>query len=335
MNLLASFHRSTPLYVHIGINRLYFFGEVLELPLERMEEIVRAKQPRRLPVVMSRQEVSAVLEAMEGLPRLMAMVLYSAGLRLMECCRLRVKDLDFDSNQLIVRCGKGQKDRVTLLAAAVAEPLRAQLRFVREQHLEDLRRGAGNVELPLGLARKLPAAKQQLAWQWAFPATRTYRDRETGERRRHHLHETVLQRAVSEAARVAGLHKRITTHTFRHSFATHLLEDGYDIRTVQQLLGHRSVSTTMIYTHVLDRGPFAVRSPLDALGGDRPPAARTFDPFAATLAHPSGSRTSVQLSAGSPALSPSIQPGPAPRRYRLRRGRNAPSKSGRLDPEDF
>jgi integron integrase len=180
--------------------------------------------------------------------------------------RLRVKDLDFASSEITVRRGKGGKDRRTMLPGSVAGDLRAHLQRVREQHERDRRAGAGWVELPEALGRKLPSAGCEWPWQWVFPATREYRDRATGQRRRHHLHETVVQRAVRQAVRDAGIAKRATCHTFRHSFATHLLERGYDIRTVQELLGHASVATTMIYTHVLNRGGLAVRSPMDLLG---------------------------------------------------------------------
>jgi integron integrase len=200
---------------------------------------------------------------MRGTPKLMALLLYGAGLRLLECARLRIKDVEFTSNQILVRGGKGDKDRLTLLPSVAKPDLARQLQFARELHQRDLRRNAGWVALPGALGRKYPTAGREWAWQWVFPATRVHVDRLTGQRRRHHLHETVLQRAVKDAVRRAGLNKPATCHTFRHSFATHLLEDGYDIRTVQELLGHRDLSTTMIYTHVLNRGYGAVRSPAD------------------------------------------------------------------------
>jgi integron integrase len=241
---------------------LFLYREVLGVELPWLDDVVRAKRPLHLPVVLTRDEIRAILQRLDGVPRLMAILLYGAGLRLLECCRLRVKDVDFAMNQITVRDGKGQKDRPTMLPAAVKAELATHLERVRAQHQADLRRGAGWVELPGALMRKYPNAGREWGWQWVFPATRFYVDRE-GRRRRHHLHESVLQRAVKDAVRAAGINKPATCHTFRHSFATLLLEESHDIRTVQELLGHQDVSTTQIYTHVLDRGPAGVRSPAD------------------------------------------------------------------------
>jgi integron integrase len=244
---------------------LFLYANVLGVQLPRIRGVAPAKTSRRLPVVLTREEVDRVIAGMNGVTRIMALLLYGCGLRLMECCRLRVKDVDFAANIILVRAGKGQKDRVTMLPGAVRDDLEKHLRRVEKQYREDLRAGAGWVELPNALGSKYSSAGRSWGWQWAFPATRHYTDAETGERRRHHLHESVLQRAVFLAVRRAGIAKPASCHTFRHSFATHLLEDNYDIRTVQELLGHKDVGTTMIYTHVLNRGPGAVRSPADRL----------------------------------------------------------------------
>jgi len=251
---------------------LFLYQEVLRQDLPWLDGIVRAKRSVRLPVVLTRDEVQAVLSQLRGTSRLIATLLYGAGLRLLECARLRVKDVDFATNQILVRGGKGDKDRVTLLPASVKADLARHLDAARRQHEADLRHNAGWVALPGALDRKYPNAGREWAWQWVFPATRIYVDRETGKHHRHHYHESAIQRVVKEAVRRSGLAKPATPHTLRHSFATHLLEDGYDIRTVQELLGHNDVSTTMIYTHVLNRGPAAVRSPADRLATLETPA---------------------------------------------------------------
>lgn len=247
-----------------ALNALGFlYREVLELELPDLGEIERASKPRKLPVVLTRGEVGRLLGELRGRNRLMASVLYGSGLRLMECVRLRVKDLDFEMRQLVVRDGKGRKDRVTMLPDALVDPLRVQLERVQAFHRQDVARGRASVWLPTALARKFPNAPSELAWQWVFPAARLSRDPRTGAEHRHHVNATALQRAVKRAVRASGIPKPASCHTLRHSFATHLLEDGYDIRTVQELLGHRNVQTTMIYTHVLNRRGLAVRSPLD------------------------------------------------------------------------
>jgi len=244
---------------------LFLYDAVLGCPLPGVEGLVRPRRPVRLPVVLSRNEVAAVLGELRGVVWLMASLLYGSGLRLSECAELRVKDLHLERGELVVRDGKGSKDRVTMLPEALRDPLRLHLAAVKSQHDRDLAAGRGAVALPGNLRAKYPTAAFEWGWQWLFPATRFYVDRATGERRRHHLHESVLQRAVKAAARAAGIPRPVSCHSLRHSFATHLLEAGYDIRTIQELLGHRDVSTTMIYTHVLNRGGPGVRSPLDAL----------------------------------------------------------------------
>jgi len=250
---------------------LFLYQQVLQRKIGLIEGVVRAKRPRRLPVVLTKEEVGRLLACLEGAPWLMAMLLYGAGLRLMECCRLRVKDIDFSKNQIVVRAGKGNKDRYTMLPAATKDPLLRHLQAMKRQHEEDLRQGLGRVSLPDALERKYPNAGKEWGWQWVFPATSHYTDQVTGEKRRHHLHESVLQKAFKDARLKAGIWKPAGPHTMRHSFATHLLEDGYDIRTVQELLGHTDVATTMIYTHVLNRGGRGVRSPADGLPISLPP----------------------------------------------------------------
>jgi integron integrase len=246
---------------------LFLYRDVLGAPLPLLGDVVHARRPQRLPNVLSRRDVAAVLKEMRGVPRLVALVLYGGGLRLMEGLQLRVKDIDLERAVVTVRSGKGNKDRVTVLPRSAVGPLNVHLSRVRELHRRDLRAAAGFVQLPDALRAKMPRAAQSWEWQWVFPASRTHLCHETGERRRHHLHETVVQREVTAAGRRLTLPHRVTSHTFRHSFATHLLEDGYDIRSIQELLGHSDVRTTMIYTHVLNRGGRTVNSPADGLTG--------------------------------------------------------------------
>lgn len=243
---------------------LFVYREMLQIELPRLGLPVAKKEPR-LPEVFTQSEVQAILAQMEGRKWLMASLLYGTGMRLRELLRLRVKDLDFTRNQIIVREGKGHKDRVTMLPQTLKGPLREHLNKVSQAHQVDLREGFGNVELPFALVKKYPQAERQWKWQYVFPAPKRSIDPRTKIERRHHLDPSVLQKAVKLALRQAGVTKHGSCHTLRHSFATHLLESGYDIRTVQELLGHADVSTTMIYTHVLNRGGLAVNSPLDRL----------------------------------------------------------------------
>ncbi|MEO8277580.1 MAG: integron integrase [Thermoanaerobaculia bacterium] len=242
---------------------LFLYRDVLGIDLGPLPEGTRSRRPKRLPVVLSREEARLVLAQIAGVERLVALLLYGGGLRLFEALRLRVKDIDFDRHELTVRSGKGDRDRRTMLPATAAIELRPHLEAMKRLHQRDLASGMGKVELPGALARKLPGAATEWAWQWVFPSPKFALDSRSGETRRHHLYPERVQRAIVAAAKAAGIPKRVTCHTLRHSFATHLLEAGYDIRTVQELLGHAQVTTTMIYTHVLNKGGLGVRSPLD------------------------------------------------------------------------
>ncbi len=244
---------------------LFLYRHVLDRPIGDLGEVIRARKPRHIPVVMTREEVKAVLMNLTGDKWLMASLMYGAGLRLMECLRLRVQDLDFARNEILIRDGKGAKDRITMLPESLKTPLQDHLKKVKALHDRDLADGWGRVQMPTALDRKYPNAPEDWRWQWVFPQENRWMNHQTQEQGRHHVDESLVQKAVRSAVSKAGLTKRATFHTFRHSFATHLLEGGYDIRTVQELLGHNDVKTTMIYTHVLNRGPAGVRSPVDRL----------------------------------------------------------------------
>lgn len=250
---------------------VFLYRHVLNIEINGKIDAERAKRPKRLPVVLSRVEIDRLMSHLDGVYWLMAGLLYGAGLRLMECVRLRVKDIDFHQHHIVVRAGKGNKDRVTILPDSLVPELKNQLHFAKGLHENDLRRGYGSVYLPYALARKYPNAATTWHWQYVFPAGKLSNDPRSDKIRRHHINGSSLQKAVRLASRKAELRKPVTPHTLRHSFATQLLESGYDIRTVQELLGHNDVSTTMIYTHVLKKGPAAVKSPMDA-GGKEPAA---------------------------------------------------------------
>ena len=269
LNHLASQRHVSPSTQNQALSALVFlYRRVLGVEVGELGGLVRARKPRRLPVVLTRREVLALLDELSGTQHLVASLLYGSGLRLLEALRLRVKDVDFERREIVVRQGKGRKDRVAPLPEACVAPLQEQLVRARKLHARDLAAGSGSVRLPGGLERKYRSAAREWSWQWVFPASRRHRDLRDGLERRHHLHETAVQRSVKQAVRRAGIAKPASCHTLRHSFATHLLERGVDVRTVQELLGHRNLNTTMIYVHVLNRGALAVRSPLDPLASD-------------------------------------------------------------------
>lgn len=244
---------------------LFLYRHVLNRKIGDLGEVIRARKPKRLPVVMTREEVKLVLSHLKGDRWLMASLMYGAGLRLMEYLRLRVQNIDFATNQITVRDGKGFKDRITMMPDVAKGQLLRHLKNIKRIHERDLAEGYGRVQMPYALARKYPNAGQEWIWQWIFPQANRWFNPRSGQQGRHHVDESLVQKAVKAAVRRAGISKRATCHTFRHSFATHLLADGYDIRTVQELLGHKDVKTTMIYTHVLNRGGQGVRSPIDSL----------------------------------------------------------------------
>jgi integron integrase len=244
---------------------LFLYRHVIGREIGDLGDVIRARRPKRLPVVMTRDEAKAVLANLSGDRWLAASLMYGAGLRLMECLRLRVQDIDFSRNEILVRNGKGAKDRITMLPGSIKIPLQEHLEKVKAVHQQDLAEGWGRVRMPDALDRKYPNAPTEWRWQWVFPQENRWKNTKTGEEGRHHMHETILQRAVKVAVSKAGIVKRVGCHTFRHSFATHLLEAGYDIRTIQELLGHENINTTMIYTHVLNKGGHGVKSPIDEL----------------------------------------------------------------------
>lgn len=247
---------------------LFLYKIVLEKELEWLDDIVRAKKPKHLPIVLSRNEVRMLFTQLTGTNRLVAELLYGTGMRIMECLRLRVQDIDFDYKQIIVRSGKGNKDRVTVMPGLLIDVLRERLAYAKTLHDTDLQEGFGQVYLPHALSKKYPNADQEWKWQYVFVSQSRSCDPRSGQIRRHHLDEKNVQRAIRNAAQKAGINKHVKTHSLRHSFATHMLEDGYDIRTIQELLGHKDLNTTMIYTHVMNKGGLGVRSPLEGLNPD-------------------------------------------------------------------
>lgn len=242
---------------------IFLYKDVLCMDMPNLENVSRAKKPKRLPVVLTQDEIKQLLAQLDGTVWLIASLLYGSGMRLLECLRLRVKDIELKKHQIIIRDGKGQKDRITMLPKSLAQPLTIHLEKVRQLHCQALENGYGSVYLPFALEQKYPNANSEWAWQYVFPAKNTSVDPRTGIRQRHHINEQIIQRTIKNALRSANIYKAASCHSLRHSFATHLLESGYDLRTIQELLGHNDISTTMIYTHVLNKGGKGVISPLD------------------------------------------------------------------------
>lgn len=244
---------------------LFLYREVLGIELDRIDKIHWAKKPKRLPVVFSKEEVKAIIAKLTGVYRLMTMLLYGSGLRLKECLRLRIKDIDFDNQQILIRAGKGNKDRYTILPKAIESMLKSHIKSVEKIHKRDIEAGNYSVYMPYALEKKYPNAGKKIGWHFLFPSKNLSTDPVSGIKRRHHLHERTLQRAVKKAIKRAGIHKQGGCHTFRHSFATHLLEDGVNVRVVQELLGHKNLETTMVYTHVMNKSKAGIESPVDKL----------------------------------------------------------------------
>ena len=265
LSYLANERHVTAATQNLALNALNFlYNRVLNCPLGDLQDVTRAKRPKRLPVVLSRKEVLLLLDQLSGTRLLMAKLMYGSGMRLMELLRLRIKDIEFNQRAIIVRAGKGNKDRITVMPLALIPYMENQLELARLLHKTDLEAGYGEASLPYALARKYPNAPYETGWQYVFPAANRARDPRSGRIKRHHINRSTLQKTIRNAARSARFEKPVSSHTLRHSFATHLLESGTDIRTLQELLGHKDVSTTMIYTHVLNRGGCGVRSPLDS-----------------------------------------------------------------------